>query len=119
MSDIQDTLKTGDLVEGEVYKVTNFGAFLNLPNGKKGLLHISQISDDFIKNINEHINIGDKIKVRVASVDGDRIDLTVKKIKDSVSFYPKDKDFKSSDFEDKLNSFLKTEMKTMRGRAAR
>jgi len=99
-------LKEGDTVEAEVFKVTSFGAFVKLPDGQKALIHISQIADDFVKNISEHLKLGDKTKARVIKVDGNRIDLTLKKPKESIASYPKNKGFRSSAFEDKLDKFL-------------
>ncbi len=99
-------LKVGDIVDAEIYKVTKFGAFVKLPFGKRGLIHISQICDSFVENISEHLKIGDRPKARIVGIDKDRIDLTLK-LKDYTSYYPKDKDFKSSEFEEKLKGFLK------------
>jgi len=99
-------LKEGDTVEAEVFKVTSIGAFVKLPDGQKALIHISQIADDFVKNISEHLKLGDKTKARVIKVDGNRIDLTLKKPKESIASYPKNKGFRSSAFEDKLDKFL-------------
>lgn len=107
MSETQLAFKVGDIIEGEVYKITKFGAFVKLPLGKKGLIHISQICDSFVENISEHLKIGDKIRVRIIAIDGGKIDLTLKRSKEFVSSYPKNKDFKSSNFEEKLKVFLK------------
>lgn len=108
MSKIQTQIKVNDIVEGEIYKITKFGAFVKLPLEQRGLIHISQISNDYVQNISDHLKIGDKIKARVITVDGNKIDLTIKRLKDYISIYPKDKDFKSSALGEKLNTFLKT-----------
>ena len=103
-------IKAGDIIEAEVYKITNFGAFVKLPNDKRGLIHISQISDDFVKNISEHLKIGDRVKAKILAIDnGEKIELTLKKTKEYISRYPKNKGFKSSNFEEKLKVFLKRE----------
>lgn len=115
VSDIQTVIKPGDIVEAEVYKITTFGAFVKLPDERKGLIHISQIAEGFVKNISDHLKIGDKVKARVISLDTDKIDLTLKK--EYFSSYPKNKDFKSSDLEDKLNTLFKKI--SVRGGAAR
>ena len=49
------TLEVGAVFEGVVTGVTNFGAFVSLPNGKTGLVHISEIADAFVKDINEYV----------------------------------------------------------------
>jgi len=102
----KQNLSEGDVVEAEVFKVTNFGAFVKLPDGQRALIHISQVADNFVKNISEHLKLGDKIKARVLKIDGKRIDLTLKKPKESIASYPKNKGFRSSAFGDRLNSFL-------------
>jgi S1 RNA binding domain protein len=101
------TPRVGDLAEVEVFKITNFGAFVKFANNQKGLIHISQIADNFVKNIGDHLKIGDKITARIISVDGDKIDLSLKKQKEDINFYPKNKEFKSSALEDKLKLFLR------------
>jgi S1 RNA binding domain protein len=116
-SDTQPLLKVGDVIEAEVYKITTFGAFVKLPYYKKGLIHISQIADGFVKNISEHLKIGDRVKARVIVVDGDKIDLTLKK--EYFSSYPKDKDFKATNLAEKLNTLFKSNKGSMRGGAAR
>ena len=100
-------LKSGDIAEAEIFKITNFGAFVKFADGQKGLIHISQVADNFVKNISDFLKLGDKVKVRVLSVEGDKIDLTLKKPKEDKASYPKGKEFKTSAFEDKLTGFLK------------
>ena len=105
----QSRLKPGDKVEAEVFKITSFGAFVKLDDGQRALIHISQVADNFVKNIGDHLKLGDRIAARVLSIDGNKIDLTLKKPKDdsiSSSSYPQGKGFRSSSFEDKLDRFL-------------
>lgn len=103
---VKDDVKKGDIFEGEVFKITSFGAFVKSENGKKGLIHISQVSDDYVKKIEDHLKIGDKVSARVIKVSTDgKIDLTLKaEIKEKN--YPKDKEFKNTAFSEKLDKFL-------------
>jgi S1 RNA binding domain protein len=103
----QTSVSIGDTVGAEVFKITNFGAFVKLNNGQRAFIHISQIADNFVKNISDHLRLGDRIKARVLNIEGDKIDLTLKRPKEDITSYPKGKEFKSSTFEDKLNLFLK------------
>ncbi len=83
-------LNKGDTTEAEITKITNFGAFARLPNKKSGLIHISQISDTYIKDINQHLKVGDKVNARVLEIASDgKIQLTLKKEKENISSYPK------------------------------
>ncbi|MFH2137621.1 MAG: S1 RNA-binding domain-containing protein [Candidatus Omnitrophota bacterium] len=104
----ENNFKIGDLVEAEVTKIHNFGAIVKLPNNKRGLIHISQISDDFVKNISEHLKIGDKVSARIKKITGDgKIDLTLKKKKKVAVPVAREKEFKICAFEEKLDAFLK------------
>lgn len=99
-------LSPGDIVEGVVTKVAKFGAFVDLEDGKSGLVHISEIADTFVKDINNHISEGDEVKVKVLSIDEKgKIALS---IKDAIEKKEKPKDEKVDQrFEDILSKFLK------------
>ncbi|AEB11546.1 Polyribonucleotide nucleotidyltransferase [Marinithermus hydrothermalis DSM 14884] len=68
--------KVGEIYEGTVTRITNFGAFITLFPGTEGLLHISQIAPGRIQRVEDHLKLGDKIKVKVNRIDEmGRIDL--------------------------------------------
>ena len=105
------------IVEGVISGITNFGAFVKVGD-VTGLVHISEISVDFVKNINDVYKIGDVVKVKVIRVeDGGKYVLSIKKAildernssEKQSSFVPKKKPepVKSDSFEDKLAKFLK------------
>ncbi len=106
--------KIGEMVEAEVAKITDFGAFVKIYGRGNGLIHISQISDDYVKNVNEHLKVGDRVKARIIKLGpGRKIDLTMKglradsqRAKSGPAGRPAG--FKSSDFEEKLARFLQT-----------
>ena len=109
MSTNNNNPNTGDIVEAEVFKVTSFGAFVKLPTGQRGLIHISQVADNFVENISDYLKLGDKLEARIINIDGNKIDLTLKKPKQEKkesSPYPKAKEFRVNTFEDKLQGFL-------------
>lgn len=99
-------IKIGDVVEAEVFKITSFGAFVKMASGKRGFIHISQVSENFVKDISAHLKLGSRVKARILNIDGPKIDLSLKKLKEETSFYPKGKEYRSSTFEDKLDVFL-------------
>lgn len=74
----QSNIKPGDLVEGKVQGITNFGAFIELPGGSVGLVHISEIADTYVRNVKDFIQEGDTVKVKVLNVDGKKIGLSIK-----------------------------------------
>ena len=69
--DIPDRYKPGDVVNGTVTKITNFGVFVGLEDGLEGLLHISELSDDKVENAEELVKVGDPIEVKILRVDTD------------------------------------------------
>jgi S1 RNA binding domain protein len=110
-------VEVGKIVEGKVSGITNFGAFIQLPDGKTGLVHISEIAEEYVKDINAHLKENQSVKVRVVSVDNNgKIALSIKKALDPKprvrSSRPVDVDWNrgSSDsicFEDRLAKFMK------------
>ena len=61
--------QVGDLVIGKVYNVKPYALFMSFEDGVTGLLHISEISDSFIRDIEKYGSIGDEIKVKILSID--------------------------------------------------
>ncbi len=73
-------IEEGQILEGVVTGITNFGAFVLLPNGETGLVHISEIAGTYVKDINDYFQKKDRVKVKVLSVNGDgKIGLSIKR----------------------------------------
>lgn len=73
-------LEVGTIVEGKVTGFTSFGAFIDLGEGKKGLVHISEVASEYVKEISDHLTVGQQVKVKVLSVGDDgKISLSIKK----------------------------------------
>ncbi len=73
-------LELGKIVDGKVSGITNFGAFIELPEGKSGLVHISEVSKDYVKDINDHLKVGDSVRVKITNIDPNgKIGLSIKK----------------------------------------
>ncbi len=72
--------QVGDIIDGKVKRIVDFGAFIELPGAVDGLLHISKISDEHIKNVADVISIGDDIKVEILEFKGNKISLGRAKI---------------------------------------
>ncbi|WP_414043024.1 30S ribosomal protein S1 [Macrococcus animalis] len=77
---IEEKFKVGDVVEGEVMRLANFGAFVEIEKGLQGLVHISQISHDHIGSPSEVLEAGQKVKVKILDINKDekRIGLSIK-----------------------------------------
>ena len=71
-------IEAGKILKGKVTEITNFGAFVELEGGGSGLVHISEISNDYVKDINDHIKIGDEVEVKVLPSTNGKISLSIK-----------------------------------------
>ena len=77
-------LEVGQIVEGKVSGITGFGAFIDLPEGATGLVHISEVARNYVKDINEHLSVGQEVKVKVLSLDEKgKISLSIKKAQEN------------------------------------
>lgn len=81
------SLAVGSIVEGTVTGITNFGAFVELPTGQTGLVHISEVADVYVNDINDHLKKTDKVKVKVLSVDpsGRKIGLSIRQAQEGAT----------------------------------
>ncbi|RNF38343.1 S1 domain-containing RNA-binding protein [Planococcus salinus] len=76
------SIEVGSKLEGKVTGITNFGAFVQLPTGATGLVHISEVADNYVKDINEHLKVGEMVEVKVMNVEADgKIGLSIRKAK--------------------------------------
>ena len=77
-------LEVGQIVEGKVSGITGFGAFIDLPGGETGLVHISEVARNYVKDINEHLTLNQEVKVKVLSLDEKgKISLSIKKAQEN------------------------------------
>lgn len=84
-------LKVGDVVEGEVTEVTDFGAFVRLNDTLDGLIHSSEIDWRFIEDPREVLHSGEKITAKIISLEGGRVSLSLKALKDDPWLKAEDK----------------------------
>lgn len=106
-------LTVGDICDGKVTGITKFGVFVQLPNGKSGMVHISEVANTFVKDIRQHLKENQEVKVKVIKIDKEgRVNLSIKQATVPSS---KPMTFKTQPivktpqelFEDKLKSFMK------------
>lgn len=123
------TIEVGSVLEGTVTGITKFGAFVELPDKKVGLVHISEVANEYVKDVHDFLKVQDKVNVKVLSVDDKgKIGLSIKQTQPA----PEKKDFRprtefrpkhefrqhngfdsnrrsssSLSFEDRLSKFLK------------
>ena len=120
-------VEVGKIYEGKVASIVPFGAFISLPEGETGLVHISEVASSYVQNVSDHLKDGQDVKVKVISIDEKgKVSLSIKKAmpeekKQKKSFLreapkgpirPADIDWQSAktqnadmSFEDKINKF--------------
>ena len=91
------SVEVGQILEGTVSGITKFGAFILLPNGRTGMVHISEIDDSYVKDISQYLKHNEKVKVKVLAVDDQgKISLSIRRAQEP-----------SISFEERLAKFLK------------
>ncbi|PSL42265.1 S1 RNA binding domain protein [Salsuginibacillus halophilus] len=112
-------IEAGSKLEGKVTGIAKFGAFVELEGGKTGLVHISEVADQYVNDVNDYLSVGDTVTVKVMKVEDDgKIALSIRKAE-----APKQEQQKSDhrkkgkpsggekqrgqSFEEKMNQFLK------------
>ena len=73
-------LTVGAVLEGKVKSITNFGAFVALPDNKTGMVHISEIANAYVSDIRQHLTEGQDVKVMVINLDGGKVNLSIKRL---------------------------------------
>lgn len=69
----------GTILDGKVKSIANFGAFIALPDGSTGLVHISEVAYSYVSDIRQHLTEGQDVKVMILSAEGGKINLSIKK----------------------------------------
>lgn len=83
INDLLVEVEVGKDYDGKVVRITDFGAFVNILPGRDGLVHISQITEERVENVNDYLRVGDDVRVRVLDIDNTgRIRLSIKAITD-------------------------------------
>ena len=74
------SIEVGTILPGKVTGITNFGAFVDLGNRKTGLVHISEVSNSYIKDIKDVLTVGDEVQVKVMEIAGDgKVSLSIRR----------------------------------------
>ena len=116
-------LEAGAVFEGKVTGIAAFGAFIAMPDGQSGLVHISEIADTYVKDIHDHLQVGQTVRVKLLAYgEGNRINLSIKKAADMPKpqpkpqqrpqssaprpYQPKERVPADASFDDKLKQFM-------------
>ena len=108
IENIARVVEVGQIYYGTVTRTTSFGAFVDIGGGKEGLVHISKIAKEHIKNVADYVNVGDKVPVKVIEIDDQgRINLTMKDLVENNS----EEENKSENSSDENTEALSSEEK--------
>lgn len=100
-------IAVGSIVEGVVTGITNFGAFVELPDKVTGLVHISEVADAYVKDVRDYLKEQDRVKVKVIHVDDKgKIGLSIKQANPNARA-GRERRQPTVSFEDKLAKFIK------------
>ncbi|MCS7172016.1 MAG: S1 RNA-binding domain-containing protein [Armatimonadetes bacterium] len=96
----------GQILEGTVARIATYGAFVTLPDGRTGLVHISEIADTFVRDVREYLREGQRVRVKVLGTDArGRLDLSLRQ-----ALPPEERtraQYHRTTFEEKLRAFLR------------
>lgn len=97
------SFKNGDIVQGKVKKIAKYGAFIQLTNGETGLCHISEISNDFVKDVNDYLKVDQDVKVKILNIrENGKIELSIKALMNN---HPNKRNKSSQKFQKPQKSF--------------
>lgn len=110
-------LEIGSICDGKVTAITKYGAFIALPEGKTGMVHISEVAHSYVNDIREHLTEGQEIQVKVIGIDKEgKVSLSIKKTKErarpresasgSNPKHSSQREAAPATFEDKLKQFM-------------
>lgn len=80
ISQITKEYKPGEIVEGTVVKILEFGAIIDLGGDHSGMIHVSELKDGYVKKVEEVLNIGDTVKAKILRIEGDKMALSLKSV---------------------------------------
>ena len=100
-------LEIGAVVDGTVQRITPYGAFVQIDDGPIGLVHVSQIDRNYVRDVKDHLRENDRVQAKVVSIKDDgKIDLSIKALQN-----PPDRPMRRSkdpEFESKLRKFMRS-----------
>ena len=73
-------LTVGAILEGKIKSITNFGAFVQLPENKTGMVHISEVANAYVSDIRQHLTEGQDVKVMVIGLENGKVNLSIKRL---------------------------------------
>ena len=73
--------KVGEIIEGDIIKILDFGAIVDLGGGRDGMIHVSELKEGFVKKVDDVVHLGDRVKAKIIKAEDGRIGLSIKQLK--------------------------------------
>ena len=100
-------IEVGAVIDGTVQRITPYGAFLQLEDGRLGLVHISEVDRNYVKDVHDHLREGDVVQAKVLAIKEDgKIDLSIKALQDPPP--PRQRRGSDPEFEQMLKKFMRS-----------
>jgi S1 RNA binding domain protein len=100
-------IEVGAVIDGSVQRITPYGAFLQLEDGRLGLVHISEVDRNYVKDVHDHLREGDVVQAKVLAIKEDgKIDLSIKALQDPPP--PRQRRGSDPEFEQMLKKFMRS-----------
>ena len=109
----------GDIVEGVVTGLAKFGVFVKISDTEKGLVHISELSNSYVKKVEDVVSEGDTVTVKVLSIDSGRLNLSIKQALPEEEYVEEPEPEFDEAFEAKLKKFLKVSQEKLESKRSR
>lgn len=109
----------GDIVEGVVTGLAKFGVFVKISDTEKGLVHISELSNSYVKQVEDVVSEGDTVTVKVLSIDNGRLNLSIKQALPEEEYVEEPEPEFDEAFEAKLKKFLKVSQEKLESKRSR
>lgn len=109
----------GDIVEGVVTGLAKFGVFVKISDTEKGLVHISELSNSYVKKVEDVVSEGDTVTVKVLSIDNGRLNLSIKQALPEEEYVEEPEPEFDEAFEAKLKKFLKVSQEKLESKRSR
>lgn len=109
----------GDIVEGVVTGLAKFGVFVKISDTEKGLVHISELSNSYVKKVEDVVSEGDTVTVKVLSIDNGRLNLSIKQAVPEEEYVEEPEPEFDEAFEAKLKKFLKVSQEKLESKRSR
>lgn len=109
----------GDIVEGVVTGLAKFGVFVKISDTEKGLVHISELSNSYVKKVEDVVSEGDTVTVKVLSIDNGKLNLSIKQAMPEEEYVEEPEPEFDEAFEAKLKKFLKVSQEKLESKRSR